>query len=237
MLTLGLIGDGNIARRHHYAIERLDGVVRWTYDPKYAGHDEDKLREYLLYKPADVIAICSPTCEHRKQIDLVLKETTAVPVICEKPPSLPWETLPDHPRLNHCLPLRYYDKYPKTISKVTCNVWRDPTYYESWRGDITKTGGVFYHMFIHYIDLAMRYKARFHGMMTVGTTPNFEAMADKTDLREIDLNEMYVRLYQDVLDDGGIKTDDIRYLMWNLDQLGMKYGHGPTVGGVNVLFA
>ena len=230
-MRVGLIGDGGIAQRHRRAIAEASGSIAWIFDPKHGDKPED-LQNLVMSRSVDIISVCSPTHLHKEQVDLILKETTGTKILCEKPAVLPWQDRFTDDRVSICLPFRYLPHCPDKIKKVTCHMVRDDAYFKTWKGETRNTGGLFYNLFIHYIDLALEKDASFEGL--VCSEGENIRMADSINLAESDLDWMYAAMYVDVMEGGGIKMRDIEYLMWVLDIYGQRYGHGKDLLGKKV---
>jgi predicted dehydrogenase len=205
MLQYGLIGDGYIAKRHREAIEATGGKVKSVYDPiKAPGVSlDDKFFDYL-----DYVVICSPTNFHRSHTNMSLKH--GCKVIVEKPAVMPWEPLIDDDRVNVVLQLRYAH-LPDKANTVYARMVRDSAYFKTWKGDYRLTGGVFYSLFIHYVDMAIRMGAEFIGeLATEG--PQIRRIDDGIDLMGLDMQAAYNAMYQDIITGGGIKPADLFFL-------------------------
>lgn len=222
-LKFGLIGDGAIAQKHRFAIKENGAKLSRIYDPKYKGDchplDDDFFND--LY----AVTICSPSHLHREHIKLALNHN--VKIIVEKPAFLPWEPPIDDDRINIVLQLRWLD-LPETAEKVKITMVRDEQYFKSWKGDPKKTGGLFYNLFIHYIDLADRLGAQFEGLVKpVGKQIR---MIDDMDIMTFDMNDLYSRMYNDIVNHNtGVKPSDVFYLHWLLNRNSDIYGFGADV--------
>ena len=180
-MRFALIGDGTIAKYHRKAIEHVGGKLVVVCDPaKYPGgvHLTDGIPTVILpdmpkyalmefqfnnYGPFYVV-IASPSYLHREQIKFILENFPAnTQIICEKPAFLPWEPPIDDDRINICLQLQYAKDLPQKADKVVIKAVRDEAYFQSWKGDPKKTGGIFYNIFIHYIYMAHKLGADFEG--------------------------------------------------------------------------
>lgn len=220
-LKYGLIGYGKAAQKHEYAINNNNGEVIRIYDP--ALKDSYPNLDYAFFKDLDYAVICSPSYLHREQVKLAL---SSLPydkqIIVEKPLVLPWEPMIDDNRINIVLQLRWMD-LPERADVVEAIMVRDDEYYKRWEGDPLKTGGMFYHLFIHYIDLAIKLNARFEGKIL----PEGKQLrrVDDIDIQTIDMNLLYDKMYHDIIHyDKGVKPSDIFYIHWILERCGGKYG-------------
>jgi predicted dehydrogenase len=118
-------------------------------------------------------------------------------VICEKPLVLPWEPIIDDGRVNIVLQLRWMD-LPEIAETINVVMVRNEEYFESWEGNAELTGGIFYHLFVHYIDLAIKLKAKFIGSV----------IPEGKQIRQIDDIDMF----------------SYNMIHWVLERCGWKYG-------------
>ena len=102
---------------------------------------------------------------------------------------------------------------------------RDEKYFRSWKGDPKKTGGIFYNLFIHYIDLSLRLNSNFEGRVV--KSGEQIRLIDDFDLFSVDMNELYLKMYNDIINNNkGVKPKDIFYLHWLLNKNSDMYGYG-----------
>lgn len=225
-MNFGLVGDGNIAKYHKAAIEHVGGKLVATEDPKY-GFDT-KIITTQQIKPLDYIIIASPTYLHRLHI-LQALEYPYAQIIVEKPMVLPWEMPIDNNRINVVLQLRYLSNLPEKADLISVQFVRDEAYFQSWKGDAKKTGGLFHNLFIHYIDLAQLLNADFEGnVLTEGKQYRriYKERSLILDLMAIDMQHCYNLLYEDIIAGNGIKPKDLFYLSWTLSRNSEIYGYG-----------
>jgi len=168
---------------------------------------------------------------------------------------LPWELpiLEGNDRINIVLQLSYFPDLPKKAKTVFVHWVRDDAYWDCWQGDPKKSGGVFFHLFIHYIHLAMLLDADFEGLVTkdgtqeryIGTewswpkevwsdSDRFIADKDKYDLLNIDTQFLYNRMYEAILEGKGIKPSDLYYLNWILARNSEIFGYGKSAIGKTI---
>ena len=171
MLKFALIGDGQVAKYHRKAIEHVGGQIVWVFDPIHNYGSLDDFLCDITKNRVDYYVIASPTQFHRTQMKLLLSYSNQnwknFQIICEKPAFLPWETPIDDSRINVVLQLRYLPNLPEKAEKVVAHFVRDKAYFKSWKGDSKKTGGLFFSLFIHYIDLAIQLGADFEGSINL----------------------------------------------------------------------
>ena len=209
-----IIGDGKQAKKHVNAINNIGGHLTGISDPVKYNHTEIDLKKML--NMSDWAVICSPSKYHYSQTKQILEH--GVKVICEKPISMPWEPIINDDRINVVLQYRYFDTIPDRADNVNVTMTRNAEYFQSWKGSIKDTGGMFYHLFIHYIDLAINLNSTFTGEII----PDGEQKrtVDDVDILNIDMDKLYCKMYDEIVfKKNGIKTKDIRYLLWVMKKL------------------
>jgi hypothetical protein len=222
-LKFGLIGDGKISVRHKAAVKFNGGEIYKIYDPRYKD-SKTKLDEEF-FAGLDYVIICSPSFLHREQIKLALKYDKKI--ICEKPMCLPWEPFIDDDRVNIVLQLRWIDLSEKA-DLINVVMARNDAYFDLWEGDSKLTGGVLYHLFIHYIDLALILDARFEGLVI--SEGKQIRMIDDLDIMKSAMDSLYARMYNDIINhDNGVKPRDLFYLHWWIDRNSDIYGFGKDL--------
>ena len=222
MLTFGVLGSGYIFQKHKQAIERIGGKIVNIYDPVLS--NLQKPEDLFLYE-FDWLVICSPSFTHYNYLKMGLKYNKNI--ICEKPAWLPWQQPIDDDRINIVLQYRWYNP-EESYDKVDIVVKRDENYFKSWKGNPMLTGGIFYNIFIHYIDLAIRFQCPFSGKII--TDGEQYRKLGSIDLMSVDSDLLYTKMYEDVIfNDKGIKPNDIFYLNWILERCNMKFGMGKEI--------
>lgn len=217
-MKFGLIGDGKIAVKHRHAISNNGGDIIAVHDPKY-GNESISLDD-PLFLAADYIVICSPSFIHRKHIKFALKHDKKM--VVEKPMVLPWEPIIDDNRINVVLQLRWMD-LPEAAKEINVTMVRDEEYFKTWEGNAKLTGGLFYHLFIHYIDLAIKLRAKFIGEVVYKGVQI--RRIDSLNMFDYDMNDLYTEMYNDIINhDGGVKPEELYYVHWVLERCGWKYG-------------
>jgi len=229
-----LVGDGKQAEKHRKAIENIGGQIVYVYDPIKNPTEGDgrpttkrTLSKYL--DMADWAVIVSPNYLHYQHTKFVLQHK-GVQVIVEKPLNMPWEPTIDDDRVNVVLQFRYLN-LPETADLVKISAVRNPDYFKTWKGNERMTGGIFYHLFVHYIDLAIMMGAKFEGqLLSEGEQERLilgESGITLRDLTKVDMQELYNTMYVRVVNDNqGIKPRDIFYLNWIMNKYSMKYEGG-----------
>ena len=172
LIKFALIGDGAIAKYHKEAIKHVGGELLYIVDPKYKQKTHSDFGGEILPNLrfpnyVDYAVIASPSYLHYQQIKEILKSGHILRgIICEKPAFLPWESPIDDDRINIVLQLRYLPNLPEKADLISVRFVRDKAYFKSWKGDARKTGGLFYNLFLHGIDLAMQLGADFEGLVS-----------------------------------------------------------------------
>ena len=156
MKKYAVIGKGFIFSRHKEAIEKTGGEIALTCDIDPAKNADFKdwveMCNSPRFKEIDTVVICTPNYLHgvmAREAALLNKK-----VICEKPLSITGtEGLYG---VNTVLQLRYHPALQglnPSIVDVTAKMFRDDSYWNGWKGDPVKSGGIIYNLGIHYIDL------------------------------------------------------------------------------------
>lgn len=154
-----LIGCGFISKRHRDAIVESGGELVLTCDI-----DPNKKADYLDYKKmfkdpryndVDFVTVATPNYTHADICRAVLK--TGKEVLCEKPLTINQdyeglEKVNVVMQLRHNKRLNAFRTGHKNVD-IFVKSYREPSYFESWKGDERLSGGILYNMGIHYIDL------------------------------------------------------------------------------------
>ncbi len=156
MMRYCLIGLGFISERHKQAIEKTGGEIAMTcdIDPSKGADFQDWVRMFNHpdFKNVDTVIICTPNYLHPVIArEAMLRDKR---VLSEKPLSISG-TQGLH-GVNTVLQLRYHPALQNLRSKkveVTAKMFRDNTYWNGWKGDNLKSGGILYNLGVHYIDL------------------------------------------------------------------------------------
>ena len=129
-------------------------------------NDPDKKADYLDYKEMfkdtryndiDLVVVATPNYTHADICRAIL--ATGKKVLCEKPLTIneDYEGLEDVNvvmQLRHNKRLNSYRPGEKNID-IFVKTYREPSYFESWKGDARLSGGILYNMGIHYIDILL----------------------------------------------------------------------------------
>lgn len=173
--TWAIVGLGFVSPRHIKSIQEIGDTVLMTCD-------SDKTKDtqnFLFFDDFDTmintaefeafvdnVAILTPNHLHYGMIQKVL--TKGKKVLCEKPLALsPLDVnrLPNDGSVGVILQLHYHPEIVKLKEKLkgkkvsgslTVKVKRDKPYWDCWKGDTTRSGGIVLNIGIHYIDLLMQ---------------------------------------------------------------------------------
>lgn len=163
MNNWAIIGsEGFIAKRHKKAIEEVGDKILLTCDsnrltnPDF--YDFEKMRASNQWKRVSHVAICVPNYLHADLVKACLEDGKKV--LCEKPLTIygDYEGLED---VKVVLQLRCnpeVQKLRETIEQdsdvfIDVQTYREKEYWDGWKGNPLKSGGILYNMGIHYIDL------------------------------------------------------------------------------------
>lgn len=225
--TFGMIGSmGYIAKRHKEAIKRIGGTIEAEYDPFLSKY---QYPEDIFMADFDYLVICSPSNTHYDYIKMGLD--AGKKIICEKPAFLPWQPIIDNNDINIVLQYRFLrlENYVKKPEAVRVNMVRDKKYLKSSKMDSRLTGGIFFNLFVHYIDLALQYNCIFEGeISTEGSQYRIVSNSRYNyDLDSIPAEDLYTRMYKKIVnEDKGVKPKDIMYLRWWLERHSEIFGYG-----------
>ena len=217
-----VIGRGFIFKKHQEAIEKINGDIADFWN--------------------DYVVILTPSDTH---IDFIKKYSEKI-ILCEKPVVVKKEDLDyldEVKDLFTCHQLRYL---PLEIKKEDFNkinidirLKRDKEYFESWKGEPERSGGMLLNIAIHYFDLLfyhfgfpeLKVKCcKLTDRLAEGRFMSkdfqcdwrFEIGEELKDKRLFEINKkkydlspkinLYILLYQDLLQGRGTKWQDVKKL-------------------------
>jgi hypothetical protein len=226
-----LIGEGRIAQRHKAAVEAIGGEIVTKYDPQFSGNGYCRRLDAEFFDPVDWVSICSPTHCHYGHVKQALHYGKKV--ICEKPYVLPWQPVVEDDNVWVVMQMRWLKELPETASVVRAIFPRNAEYFKSWKGDPELTGGLFFDLFIHYIDLARRYRCRFEGLViSEGDTVR---RVDGIDLTVVNMDGAFESMYRDIVFRGiGVRPKDVAELHWMLGRYTERFGAGRDIIGKKI---
>lgn len=162
-MKFALIGNGFIGPKHIEAIKAVGGDLVAVCDI-----DEKKKVEGIPFftdyreaiKEADAVVISTPNHLHPEMIKACLGKK----ILCEKPISFKTEDfkwLKSVPDLYGNFQLRYLPEIAEMRkaakesynAELVVEMKRSKTYYDTWKGDNSKTGGLLMNIGCHYFDL------------------------------------------------------------------------------------
>jgi hypothetical protein len=220
-LTFGVIGSGYIFQKHKQAIERIGGKIINIYDPILTNLQRP---EDLFVYEFDWLVICSPSFTHYNYLKMGLKYDKNI--ICEKPAWLPYQPPIDDNRINIVLQYRYLENLPQETVKI--KMVRNEKYLNSDKGNFKITGGIWYNLFIHGLDLALELNVDFEGM--ISTEGKQVRSIGNFDLNSIDMDNLYWEMYKKIIfENKGIKPQDVMFLHWWLEHHSNIYGYGKEM--------
>ncbi len=176
-MKVGLIGYGNIAKKHQAAIAKIEGcTLDAIYDVVPVAAESTptftELKEFLD-QDLDIISVCSPNGLHAEHSIQALN--SGHHVICEKPFALSSEacaemiaTAEKNEKKIFCTMQNRYSPVSQWLKKivdeealgqlnmvnVACYWNRNKNYYKQsdWRGKAEADGGTLFTQFSHYVD-------------------------------------------------------------------------------------
>lgn len=169
MNRYAIVGKGFIYPRHVQAIQATGGEVVLTCDNDPAKDADflsyDKMLASNMFRRVDTVVICTPNYLHA---DMARKAiATGRQVICEKPLTID-DNLDGLDDVNCVMQLRHHPGIVNVDSKnlfIEAKMFRDDTYWNGWKGDESKSGGVLFNLGIHYIDLLVHLLGRPIGIL------------------------------------------------------------------------
>lgn len=222
MLTFGVLGQGYISKKHEQAIERIGGRIVQVYDPFLSNLQKP---EHIFQYEFDWLVICSPSHTHYNYLKMGLKYNKNI--ICEKPAWLPYQPPIDDDRINIVLQYRYLDNLAGR-GPVKIRMVRDEEYMNSYKANSKLTGGMFFNLLIHGIDLALKLNVDFEGM--IATEGKQERMVGDFDLNLVNMDDLYLDMYKKIIfENKGIKPQDVMFLHWFLEHNSNIYGYGKDM--------
>lgn len=183
MKNFAIIGvSGFVSERHFNAIKETKNNLVLAYDIKkntvmlkkyfpkcFFTNNLKFFEKQITKKNIEYLSICSPNFLHLNHIKLGLKHN--LKIICEKPIVMNRSEVNEminlknskKNKINSILQLRHHPslielkkKLKKSKgNKVILNYYseRDPKYFNSWKGDNSKSGGIMMNVGIHFFDM------------------------------------------------------------------------------------
>jgi len=177
MKHFGIVGLGFIADKHIQAIKNVGGKIVVGCDiDKTKAHKIGKAEFFTDYKKIinsqafqedklDCISICTPNYTHFEIARFFTN--IGVPVLIEKPMVIKLDDMNEleinEDLINNVVQLRYNPEIQKLKESIrkdkryevsfAVGVHRDAWYFDSWKNDINKSGGLLFNIGVHYFDL------------------------------------------------------------------------------------
>lgn len=158
-----LIGTGFIMPRHAEAIYNLGGKIIDTVNTAYG---EETWRKAATNPKTDYVIVLGPNDLHY-EISLAAAQAGKT-VLCEKPLALTAAHIKDlsnYKNIFTVLQLRHHPMAKELRASISpdkqydiemdISVYRDPKYYETWKGQAARSGGVLFNLGIHYFDMLL----------------------------------------------------------------------------------
>ncbi|MDD5606588.1 MAG: Gfo/Idh/MocA family oxidoreductase [Candidatus Pacebacteria bacterium] len=157
-----LIGNGFISPTHKKAIEQIKGEIVDCFGIEKG---ESYWQQAIEKTNADCVVILTPNDLHFSMVKKALENKKIV--LCEKPLVINSKDMEliKNKNVFTVLQLRHHPltkELKKEISKdkkyeiqMDISVHRDPEYYQCWKGQKQRSGGVVFNLGIHYFDLLL----------------------------------------------------------------------------------
>ena len=157
-----IIGKGFIFSRHVQAVEDTGGevIVTCDIDPKKEADflDYREMFDSKIMNDVDVVVICTPNHLHAEMVRGALH--IGKTVLCEKPLTINTD-FNGLEGVNVVQQLHYHPLFETICEKLkkakkvktVLRAYRDKEYWDSWKGDEAKSGGVVYVLGAHMFDL------------------------------------------------------------------------------------
>jgi len=163
-MTFSIIGTGFILPAHIEAIRHVGGKI---IDVVNTAKGENVWRDMIKTTKADCIVILTPNDLHFPMA--MAAAEAGKTVLCEKPLTLKSEEAKilaeKSKNIFTVLQLRHHPLVKKLKREIKpgetyeilmdISVYRDPEYYQSWKGKTERSGGVLINLGIHYFDLLL----------------------------------------------------------------------------------
>jgi len=158
-----LIGNGFIAPIHKEAIKSIQGEIVGVVDESQG---KDKWKEEIAKTDADCVVILTPNDLHFEMAKFASERGKLV--LCEKPLALSSEhvkILAEKPNIFSVFQLRHHPLAKKLKTEIISekkydveidvSVHRDEHYYQCWKGQNERSGGILFNLGVHFFDLLL----------------------------------------------------------------------------------
>ncbi len=161
-MRFSIIGTGFIFPNHVQAIKSTGGEIVEAIGER----SSLSWKEIIKNPQTDCIVILAPNHLHFEMALSSVKEGKIV--LCEKPLALSSKEvkeLMNYPNIFTVAQLRYHPAVKELKEKISreenykikidISVHRDKNYFQSWKGQKEKSGGILFNLGIHYFDLLL----------------------------------------------------------------------------------
>lgn len=162
-MKFAIIGKGFIYPRHVQAIKSINGEIVEAISLE---DGENAWKEMIKNTSADCIVVLTPNDLHYPMCKLALD--CRKKVICEKPISITTKDcidLQNYENIFVVLQLRHHPLAKELKENIKpenkyeiemdISVYRDKKYYDSWKGQTARSGGVLFNLGSHYFDMLL----------------------------------------------------------------------------------
>lgn len=160
-IRFAIVGMGFIYPRHVEGIKHIGGEIIMTCDidptkkPDFLDFDE-MINSQEFEEDVDAVVCLTPNHLHVPMVRKCIEKGKKV--LCEKPLGLSVEEIDELPNDGSvfCV-LQLRKRLPKVFKhveevKLKLNFHRDQSYWDGWKGDEKKSGGILYNLGVHYLD-------------------------------------------------------------------------------------
>jgi UDP-N-acetyl-2-amino-2-deoxyglucuronate dehydrogenase len=162
-MKFAIIGTGFILAPHVAAIRDTGGEI---VDIVNDTHGQNVWKDMVKETKADCVVVLTPNDLHFEMCMFALEQGKKV--LCEKPLAIKTEhakILVQKADIFNVLQLRHHLMVQEIKTKaikpagnqieMDISVYRDEKYYQSWKGQNKRSGGVIFNLGIHYFDLLL----------------------------------------------------------------------------------
>lgn len=233
-----IIGLGFISSRHIQAIKEIGDELYLTCDIQGEADFKDwkEMIKSDAWLAVTHVAICTPNDLHNEMIKSCLHSGKIV--LCEKPLTLRSKEIMAYEktdRLFTVLQLRFnkdiialksvLDAQPPAnhLCKLKVSVKREQSYWEGWKGEEKRSGGILFNLGIHYFDLLIH-------LLGEDWKVKWSNVGERTAKGEIDFNGSLIHFDLEITPDGKdqdrwIEIDNTRIYLSNKDNLSFEGLH------------
>jgi UDP-N-acetyl-2-amino-2-deoxyglucuronate dehydrogenase len=218
--TFAIIGSGYILLKHIEAIRSIGGEITDVINE----NGGNNWKTLINRTQAKYIIVLTPNYLHEEVARYAMGLGKIV--LCEKPFCIK-PIKRDYKNVFVVLQLRYHPlvkEMRKLIDKennviIDVAVWRDKSYDNGWKGDDKKSGGIYFNLGVHYIDLVYWLCGKNKVNLKVNLTTKSKSphriitingksfnLSSKENLSEENLHKF---VYQDLIKGKGVQPKDL----------------------------